>query len=396
MLWEYSFNVWVGTWDVSGSLLAYESYAMTVTLPSRAENVKFTPTKGNAGLPDFGFLAAIDDLGTPASVTAGDFFETVVIGGIEQDLSDQPMALAAIEWTNGYMFDLDAYFLEFEVDIGRSDEYRYSVLISLSEDTPPIANSLDGSYTMGEFDELLGVYSPVSASGGYIAVNDIDGFSYATSIPDPNGVGDRINGGAGADYLAGLGMRDTIHGKDGADTLKGNAGHDLLFGEGGNDLIYGGKGNDTIVGSTGKDQLFGDEGNDKILGGSGDDKIWGGHENDTLSGEAGNDRLFGENGNDLLNGGRGVDLLEGGHDQLTGGSGADEFRYSLGHGVITDFSPEDSMRFTLAGLYDIEEPADLTRYSSQDGDTLVLNFGKGNILELHGMTFEDLHDIILH
>ncbi|NVO24376.1 calcium-binding protein [Donghicola mangrovi] len=453
MIWEYNFNLFVGTWDLSGSLIAYESYAATVTLPDRVEALTFVPNRSTAGLLDFGFLATHADLGLPASVSTGDFFENLVINSVQQDLSHDPMALATVEWTNGYIFDLEAIYLEFEVDIGAPEGYRSTVLIDLTEYNPALTNSLDGFYQVQEYDEFLGVYSPyLPATGSYIALGDIGDFVYATQIQDPTAQGDLIRGTAENDYLTGQGARDTIHGKDGNDAINGNAGDDLLFGEAGNDDIRGGKGNDTINGGGGRDNLAGDDGNDKILGGSGSDslaggaghdlikggggndfisdvfgndtvygnggldkidvvwgddlvfggggadKIWGSNGSDTLSGDGGNDTLFGGQDNDIIRGGKGADILVGdaGDDQLTGGSGADEFRYSVGHDVITDFSAEDKLRLTEAYWYNVERPRDLAQYAHQDGDDLILDFGKGNILELRGMTYEGLHDVILH
>jgi hypothetical protein len=49
-----------------------------------------------------------------------------------------------------------------------------------------------------------------------------------------------IRGGAGADFLTGDALDNTIWGGEGADTIKGGLGNDYLYGEGGNDVINGG------------------------------------------------------------------------------------------------------------------------------------------------------------
>ena len=115
---------------------------------------------------------------------------------------------------------------------------------------------------------------------------------------------------------------DTVLGSVFGDTLNGGSLNDLLEGNGGNDLLNGGTGNDTLNGGTGDDTINGDDGNDVIDGGAGSDTIDGGIGNDTITG--------------------GADGTTG--DVLTGGAGADDFRYvnvsdsdGLIHDTITDF-----------------------------------------------------------
>ena len=94
--------------------------------------------------------------------------------------------------------------------------------------------------------------------------------------------GERLYGGAGANYLGGLGGADSIYagagndavdGGDGVDWLDGEAGDDSLGGGAGNDGLQGGAGNDWIDGGAGLDVLFGGAGNDVLVGGSGHDQF---------------------------------------------------------------------------------------------------------------------------
>jgi Ca2+-binding RTX toxin-like protein len=125
----------------------------------------------------------------------------------------------------------------------------------------------------------------------------------------------------------------------------GTSGHDHLNGNDGGNMLFAGRGDDDVTGMAGNDTLY---------GGNGKDMIWGGSGNDRLSGDAGDDMLTGGFGADHLNGGAGNDVLlsrsDAGemvaaqdgktqifadetaafkdvNDVLTGGKGADTFRF---------------------------------------------------------------------
>jgi len=110
-------------------------------------------------------------------------------------------------------------------------------------------------------------------------------------FPDGN---DRIEGRSGIDVLFGNGGNDRIDGAAGDDILDGGLDNDVLFGGHGDDLLIGREGSDTING------YFGD---DVILGGDGTDQLFGNHEQDLIAGGLGFDRLRGDNGDDDLIGG---------------------------------------------------------------------------------------------
>jgi Ca2+-binding RTX toxin-like protein len=68
-----------------------------------------------------------------------------------------------------------------------------------------------------------------------------------------NGVGNIINGTAGADRILANGGNDTVNAGAGDDIVDGGAGNDIINGAAGNDTIQGGTGSDTIDAGAGDD-----------------------------------------------------------------------------------------------------------------------------------------------
>jgi Ca2+-binding RTX toxin-like protein len=111
--------------------------------------------------------------------------------------------------------------------------------------------------------------------------------------------------------------------------------------------LFSGRSDDTIAGMAGNDTLNSGSGNDKVWGGSGNDQLSGGSGADLLVGGFGADRLDGGTGNDVLlsraDAGEMVAAQDGTtqifadetaafkavNDTLTGGRGADTFRFEL-------------------------------------------------------------------
>jgi Ca2+-binding RTX toxin-like protein len=128
---------------------------------------------------------------------------------------------------------------------------------------------------------------------------------YATSSDLPKGLAVKVEGGAGADWLRGYDLNETI---------------------------LGGDGEDRIEGSTGDDTVDGGAGDDKVDGYSGRDRVLGGEGNDTLTPDG-----YEEPGQDVVDGGPGVDTIESDYVtrdpdafqpqvSITLGSGADDGR----------------------------------------------------------------------
>lgn len=151
-----------------------------------------------------------------------------------------------------------------------------------------------------------------------------------------------IEGGAGADSLAGAGGDDSIFGGEGSDTIEAGGGNDVVEGGFGDDSIDGGNGSDTVLGGSGSDTITGDGGNDSIGGGEGADSI---------RSDKGDDTIEGGGGNDSIDGGAGADVISG--DAAS--SGRVGFKWSDvpdpdDNGQIDDEDTTDSGSVDVAGV----------------------------------------------
>jgi hypothetical protein len=97
-------------------------------------------------------------------------------------------------------------------------------------------------------------------------------------------------------------------------------------------IVNGGGGADTLAGDERDEQINASGGNDTVNAGAGDDLIYGSWGNDSLAGEEGSDIIYGGSGNDQLSGGAGDDLFRvagtktkyfEGYDTCDGGAGQD-------------------------------------------------------------------------
>jgi Ca2+-binding RTX toxin-like protein len=174
---------------------------------------------------------------------------------------------------------------------------------------------------------------------------------------------DRINGGAGSDFLylsgnyaAGLTFdANTITNVE-VIILQSGSGYNLTTNNAtllaGQTLEFSGIGlaaaNSMVVNASAETEAGATY---RLKGGRGADTLTGGAGSDLLDGGAGNDTLVGGAGNDTLLGGAGADIL-------TGGLGNDSFTYKLASDAaaaerITDFSKSGANGIDVLNLHDM-------------------------------------------
>ncbi len=100
---------------------------------------------------------------------------------------------------------------------------------------------------------------------------------------------------------------------------------------------------------------------------------------------------FGNSADNIITGGAGSQTIDGGlgNDVLIGGGGADIFVITKGNGtdLIADFGAEDSVRLNGYGISSFDE---LIGHSTQKGDDLWVDLGKGESLVFADTTADDL------
>ena len=133
-----------------------------------------------------------------------------------------------------------------------------------------------------------------------------------------------------------------------------------------------------------------------IIGSASDDNLQGSCKNEYISAGNGNDIVNGQDGDDKIFGGNGKDKIWGGlgRDILYGGLGQDIFYYSFGdnYDVIRDFENNvDKISFDNLSL---KKNQSILDFVSQEGNDVVFNFGKGNILKINNSTIRQLQDDI--
>lgn len=235
-----------------------------------------------------------------------------------------------------------------------------------------------------------------------------------------------VEGGQGADLLAGNGAanrlaggggHDTLRGETGDDTLQGGKGNDLLVARGGGDVLDGGAGFDMAVYGGGRpvtlslsitgaqqsgdglvtlkgiEGLQGGAGADRLTGNGAANRLIGGGGADVLRGAAGADVLLGGDGADTLYGGGGADRITGGagDDRLFGETGADDFVFAQGGcDRVMDFNAAEGDYLVLAEGF-ADRAAGMTaaqivaRWGVDLGDSVALQFSAQDRIELAGL-----------
>ena len=227
---------------------------------------------------------------------------------------------------------------------------------------------------------------------------------FGGATPDITGSGN-IKGTKNSDFIQGSDDADNVKGRKGDDYLKlgdgddqgrGGQGDDWIQGEDGNDRLHGGKGDDLLEGGDGNDRLNGGRGDDGLVGGDGDDKLrdrWG---NDEMDGGDGNDVLVSRSDAGEPEIAQETDVekvyddqpYEDADDILTGGDGADKFKFRL----------DINAKYEIAEIHADEETGEIdwgavagendevhdhwvdsigfdiiTDFNKAEGDTIVIN-----------------------
>ncbi|MEZ5958974.1 MAG: hypothetical protein R3C30_00915 [Hyphomonadaceae bacterium] len=290
-------------------------------------------------------------------------------------------------------------------------------------------------YTVDDVNDVVielageGNDTVVTLLNGYVLIPNIENLSFGDGVTSATGndasntilgndLDNLIDGGAGADNMAGrygddtyifdnsddfandIGGYDTIltsaahtyafigiediymlagaisvtNGTSTGVRVLGNAADNQITGtSGGNDQFYGGDGDDVLDGGPGADLLNGGAGDDYLIGGSPF-----GEQNDTLIGGAGNDLLEGNEGADDLNGGDGSDVLDGGAgaDTMIGGDGNDTY-------IVDDAGDVTTEGSALGGVDTVQ--SSVTRTLNANIENLILTGvaainGFGNVL----------------
>ena len=127
--------------------------------------------------------------------------------------------------------------------------------------------------------------------------------------------------------------------------------------------------------------INGDDSDNVLRGTRRDDRMFGRGDDDQLFGRGGNDRLRGGDDDDVLNGGRG-------NDRMTGGDDGDRFVFKSGRDMITDFDADEPSGedgddvLDLRGIPGLDTFADVRAAATNEGDDLVLTFGRHELVLL--------------
>jgi Ca2+-binding RTX toxin-like protein len=201
----------------------------------------------------------------------------------------------------------------------------------------------------------------------------VGGAALAASINCPNAPDGRCNGTNVGDALYGTDNIDRMYGYGGADLMYGYAGADRMFG--GDESGLG----DKMLGGTGNDYMNGNRGADAIYAGNGDDTVYGGRAGDLIQGDNGEDELYPGLGADQVNakdGQRDLIVCEDPNDLVYHDPGLDVLRGCGEAGLIEQPPPEELFEDTgkvLVGHKDRELclPEEAIKGHLKHGDEIV-------------------------
>jgi Ca2+-binding RTX toxin-like protein len=210
--------------------------------------------------------------------------------------------------------------------------------------------------------------------------------------------------------IRGSDFADKLSGGSGDNMFEGGGGNDVLDGLGGNDILNGGFGDDMILGGTGADRLTGGRGNDTLDGGSGSadvvdyslDAGWHGVSVNLTTGSAEDtwgdvdklvnvENVVGTEFDDWIFGSKSANVITGGagNDTLTGGGGNDTFVFGAGHGNdrINDFNKGDKLDVSGLGFKTIE---DIIATAEGNDLGVLLHTGEGSSIQLVDVNINSL------
>ena len=343
------------------------------------------------------------------SLTGGDGNDTFVFaaGHGSDEITDFKAGGAADKIMLDGITDASAITI---ANSGTNPEYS-----TVTWDTDPAVSGNAGTITLTgvAYDSLA--KSDFTGTDGATLAGD---FSLSLTGADNAGIGDDLDGGAGADTISGRAGDDTLGGGAGDDSLIGGAGGDSLTGGDGDDIFVfaAGHGVDTITdfkadGATDRIRLLGAADASAVTiaaSGSNDEDTtvtWSGgtiiltgvdssdlasadfldtagnalagelslvligaddaNTGDTLTGNGGKDSISGLAGDDMLRGGAGDDTLIGGAggDVLDGGADSDTASYEGSDAGVT---------IDLTGVDNSGNPVDIVGSGGHaQGDTLT-------------------------